>query len=160
MEIRRLQENDYTLLASAIQSLIPEDERDGGVASDAHLRRALRNPSCYFIVCLIDSAPAGYLSAFGFPAIDDDCSQVYLYDIVVAEKHRRKGIGSRMIEELKRHCRMDGADHIWLGTSLENVVAQRTFEGTGARKVSETYIEYVYSLDEDHTYQPIQPERE
>ena len=151
MEIRRLQEDDYVLLASAVQSLIPEVERDGGVASQAHLRRALANTACYFIVCLIDSAPAGYLSAFRFPAIDEDCSQVYLYDIVVDEKHRRKGIGSRMIEELKRHCKMDGADHIWLGTSLENEAAQKTFEKTGARKISETYIEYVYPLDEGRT---------
>ena len=146
MEIKRLQRDDYALLASVIRSLIPEDERDGGVASDAHLRRALENTACYFIVCLIDSIPVGYLSAYGFPAIDADCSQVYLYDIIVDERHRREGIGSRMIEDLKKRCEADGADHIWLGTSLENEAAQRTFEGTGARKVSETYIEYVYPL--------------
>ena len=151
MEIRRLQSDGYVLLASAIQSLIPRDERDGRVASDAHLRRALENPACYFIICLIDSMPVGYLSAYGFPAIDTDCSQVYLYDIIVAEGHRRKGIGSRMIEELKVHCEADGADHIWLGTSLENEAAQRAFEGTGARKVSETYIEYVYSFNGGRT---------
>jgi aminoglycoside 3-N-acetyltransferase I len=146
MEIRRLQKDDYALLASAIQSLIPEDERDGRVGSDTHLRRALENTACYFIVCLLDSIPVGYLSAYGFPAVHADCSHVYLYDIIVDERHRRKAIGSRMIEDLKKRCEADGADHIWLGTSLENEAAQRTFEGTGARKVSETYIEYVYPL--------------
>jgi aminoglycoside 3-N-acetyltransferase I len=146
MEIRRLQSDDWALLASAIQLLIPENERNGGAASDTHLRRALENPACYFIVCLIDSIPVGYLSAYGFPAVDADCSQIYLYDIIVEERHRRKGIGSRMIGELKKHCEADRADHIWLGTSLENDAAQRTFEGTGAQKVSETYIEYVYPL--------------
>ncbi|HEX9988194.1 MAG TPA: GNAT family N-acetyltransferase [Chloroflexia bacterium] len=149
MEIRRLQGSDYALLASAIQALIPEEERDGGVASAAHLKRALENTACYFIVCLLDSNPVGYLSAFGFPAIDNDCSQVYLYDIVVDEQHRRKGIGSRMIEELKGQCKQDGADHIWVGTSLDNEPAQKTFEGTGAERERETYIEYIYSLDED-----------
>lgn len=149
MEIRRLQGGDHALLAAAIQALIPEDERGGSVASDAHLERALENPACYFIVCLRDSTPVGYLSAFGFPAIDDDCSQVYLYDVVVDEQHRRKGIGSRMIETLKRHCKEDGADHIWVGTSLENDAAQKTFEGTGAIKERETYIEYIYLLNED-----------
>ena len=148
MEIRRLQADDHALLASAIRSLIPEDERGGGVASDAHLERALRDAGCYFIVCLSGSVPVGYLSAFSFPAIDSDCSQVYLYDIVVDEGHRRRGVGAGMIEELKRLCKADGADHIWLGTSLENEPAQKTFEKTGARKVSETYIEYVYPLDE------------
>jgi ribosomal protein S18 acetylase RimI-like enzyme len=146
MEIRRLQGDDYALLASAVRSLIPEGERGGGVASDAHLRRALEDPACYFIVCLVDSTPVGYLSAYGFPAVDADCPRVYLYDITVEESHRRRGIGSRLIAELKRHCEADGADHIWVGTALENEAAQRTFEGTGARKVSETYIEYIYPL--------------
>ena len=56
-----------------------------------------------------------------------------------------------MIEELKRYCKADGVDHIWLGTSLENEAAQKTFERTGARKVSETYIEYVYPLEGGRT---------
>ena len=148
MEIRRLGSGDHTLLASAIQLLIPEDERDGRVASDAHLKQALGGTACYFIVCLNDSIPVGYLSAFRFPAIEDGGFKVYLYDIIVDESHRRKGIGSRMIEVLKRHCKEDGAGHIWLGTSLENEAAQKTFEGTGARKIRETFIEYVYSLEE------------
>ena len=151
MEVRRLQSDDYELLASAIRTLIPEDERDGGVASDVHLRRALENPACYFIVCLVDSTPVGYLSAYGFPAVDADCIQVYLYDIVVAESHRRRGIASRMIEELKRYCEEDEADHIWVGTALENEPAHRTFERTGAQKVGETYIEYIYPLGGDRT---------
>jgi aminoglycoside 3-N-acetyltransferase I len=149
MEIIRLQGGDYALLATAIRTLIPEDERDRGVASDAHLERTLENKACYFIVCLIDSTPVGYLSAFGFPSIDCDASQVYLYDIIVDEEHRRKGIGSALVEELKRYCRDDGADHIWVGTSLENEPARKTFERTGAIKERETYVEYMYPLDED-----------
>ena len=62
-----------------------------------------------------------------------------------------EGISSQMIEELKQHCWGDGVNHIWLGTSLENEAAQKTFERTGARKVSETYIEYIYPLDEGRT---------
>lgn len=148
MEVRRLQGSDYALLSAAIQALVPEEERDGGVASDAHLRQALENPACYFILCTLDSAPVGYLSAFAFPAIDYDASQVYLYDIVVDERHRRKGIASQMIEALKSHCKQNGADHIWVGTSLDNEPAQKTFEATGATKERETYIEYIYLLDE------------
>ncbi len=61
MEIKRLQGSDYALLASAVQSLIPEEERDGGVASDSHLMRALEDTACYFIVCVIDSILSGLI---------------------------------------------------------------------------------------------------
>lgn len=146
MEIRRLGDGDHAILALAIETLIPEDERGGTVASEAHLKKALAVPSNYFIVCLIDSSPVGYLSAFSFPAMHADRSLVYLYDVVVAERCRRNGIGSDLIEELKNLCRSDGVDHIWLGTSLENHAGQRTFMRTGGQNVGETYIEYVYPL--------------
>ncbi|RUR79176.1 hypothetical protein PCC6912_33500 [Chlorogloeopsis fritschii PCC 6912] len=109
--------------------------------------RALGDKNCYFIVCLIDSSPVGYLSAFRFPTVKNDVFYVYLYDIIVDEKFRNKGLGSRMIAELQRHCKEDRVEQIWVGTSLENEVAQKTFERTGAQKVSETYVEYIYRIN-------------
>ncbi|MBE9189542.1 GNAT family N-acetyltransferase [Gloeocapsopsis crepidinum LEGE 06123] len=147
MEIRRLQENDHELLASALWLLIPESER-GSVASHAYLKQALGCKNCYFLLCLVDSTPVGYLSAFRFPAVENTSFQVYLYDIVVDARFRRKGIGTRMIEELKKCCIEDQVSRIWVGTSLDNEAAKRAFEITGARKVRETYIEYIYDLDE------------
>ena len=147
MQLRRLQEGDEALLAEVIESLIPEEEREGKLASQAHLRQALSNPAHYFIVCLIDSTPAGYLSAFRFPNIDQDNFQVYLFEIEVGETYRRKGIASGMIEELKRLCQSDNVSHIWVGTELANTAAQRTYERAGAERIQETYIEYNIDLD-------------
>jgi hypothetical protein len=65
MEVRRLGENDLDLLVSAIQRLVPEENRRDNINSDTFLHRALRDKSCYFIVGLIDSVPVGYLSAYG-----------------------------------------------------------------------------------------------
>ena len=88
----------------------------------------------------------GYLSAHRFPAVESDGFCVYLYDLVVDEAHRRAGIASTLIDRLKTLCSESGVEHIWVGTSLDNHAAQRTFEATGANKVSETYVEYVYRL--------------
>ncbi|WP_369792524.1 GNAT family N-acetyltransferase [Gloeocapsa sp. PCC 7428] len=102
METRRLHENDLELLASAIWLLIPEEDRSDNIASDAYLKQALTDKNCYFILSEIDSTLIGYLSAFRFPAVETTSFQVYLCDIVVDKNFRRKGIGTRMIEELKR----------------------------------------------------------
>lgn len=147
MEIRRLQKNDCELLASAIWLLIPEEDRARSVASHDYLKQALASQDCYFILCVVDSTPVGYLSAFRFPVVQHNSFQVYLYDIVVDERFRRKGIGTRMIEELKKLCLEEQVSRIWVGTSLENEAAKRTFAVTGARQVQETYIEYIYYLD-------------
>ena len=152
MEIRRLQPSDYLVLASAIRLLVPlvSDEPMGNqVIDESYLEQVLGDRNCYYLLCLDDSSPVGYLSAFRFPSVETADFQVYLYDIVVAEGSRQQGIGARMIEELKRYCREDNVNYMWVGTSLDNLAAQRTFERTGARKVSQTYTEYIYEFDEN-----------
>ncbi len=149
MEIRRLQVSDYLLLASAIQILVPlvsDEPINNQTIDNSFLKQALSDKNCYYILCLDNSTPVGYLSAFRFPAVETADFQIYLYDIAVDERFRQCGLGSRMIEELKRHCREDKVDFIWVGTSLDNEAAQKTFEKTGARKVSETYVEYTYEF--------------
>jgi ribosomal protein S18 acetylase RimI-like enzyme len=108
----------------------------------------LARRDCYFIVCLVDTTPVGYLSAYRFPEVESASFFVYLFDIIVDERFRRKGIGSRMIEELKKQCREDQVGWIEVGTAVENQAAQRTYEGTGARKV-ETCVGYLYLLNEE-----------
>ena len=152
MEVRRLQASDYLLLASAIRILVPlvsDEPINNQIIDESYLKQVLGDKNCYYILCLDDSTPVGYLSAFRFPAIETAEFQIYLYDIAVDEKFRQRGVGSRMIEELKRHCREDKVNYVWVGTSLDNIAAQRTFEKTGARKVGETYVEYIYEFDEN-----------
>jgi ribosomal protein S18 acetylase RimI-like enzyme len=152
VEIRRLQESDYLVLASAIRLLVPlvsDESINNQIIDESFLKQALGDKNCYYILCLDDSTPVGYLSAFRFPAVETADFQIYLYDIAVDERFRRRGLGARMIEELKRHCREDKVNYVWVGTSLDNEAAQRTFEKTGARKVSETYVEYIYKFDEN-----------
>ena len=146
MEIRRLQSSDYDILASAISILVPEEDRSNNVNRTAHLQDALARRDCYFIVCLANSIPVGYLSAYCFPNVENADFHVYLFDIIVAEQHQRAGIGSRLIEELKRQCLADGVARIWVGTALENAAAQRLYERTGGQR-SETCVEYIYELE-------------
>lgn len=146
MEVRRLDVDDILLLETAVRDLLaPEGHFDGGASRD-HLAGALADRTSYFLVCVIDSVPVGFLSAYGFPAVDHDGCLAYLYDIVVRAEHRRRGIAARLLEALKYRCRTDGVTRIWVGTSLENHAARRAFEATGAVQVSETYAEYSYDL--------------
>jgi hypothetical protein len=51
-----------------------------------------------------------------------------------------------LVESLLQACRDDGVMLVWAGTARDNVAAQRTFEAAGGRRVSETYVEYEFSL--------------
>lgn len=146
MEIRRLQPNEHDLLALAIQLLVPEEDRSNSANRAANLQAALDRPDCYFVVCLVDATPVGYLSAYRFPNVENADLHVYLFDIIVDNRYQQAGIGTRLIEELKRLCYADGVARIWCGTALENTAAQRLYERTGAAKV-EICVEYIYELE-------------
>ena len=148
MEIRRLQQHDHDLLASAIELLVPEEDRQNNIGRAAHLQAALARQDCYFIVCLVDATPVGYVSAYCFPNVENADLHVYVFDIIVDERYQRTGIGSQLIEELKRQCLADGVCRIWVGTAIENMAAQRLYERTGAAKV-ETCVEYIYDIEQE-----------
>ena len=56
---------------------------------------------------------------------------MFLYEIAVAESHRRRGIGTRMIAELKAICWAQNVMKIWVPTGRSNVAATRLYASTG-----------------------------
>lgn len=149
MEIRRLRRPDVALLAEAVKSIVEPGDDGDGPASIEHLETALAEANTYLFVCFVDGRPVGYLSAYRFPATDHDGFLVYLYDVTVHRDYRRRGIGAQLVDALKRECHADDVTEIWVGTSITNAAAQRTFESTGAKRVSDTYVEYIYDLGDD-----------
>lgn len=44
----------------------------------------------------------GGLVAYEFQKFEHERSEIYIYDLAVAEAHRRRGIATALIEELKK----------------------------------------------------------
>ena len=108
------------------------------------MRRLLGRDENYLYLAKVEGRPVGFLIAHRFPRVDRDRDMVYLYEIDVATEHRRRGIGTRMIELLKEDCRGDGVLKIWVGAESDNVAARELYEKTGARLEGQTYAEYTY----------------
>ena len=142
MDILRLSQDDAELLRSTVRQLLGSDPGP----DQRHLTTALGRSDCYFLVAREEESPIGFLSAFRFPSVEEASDLVYLYDLVVAPVYRRRGIATQLIETLVANCRDHGVVSIWAGTAVENLAARGAFEKTGARRVSETYAEYVYAL--------------
>ena len=148
VSVDRLGPPDARRLGDTLESLVPEHERGGPVPPHEYLANLLTSPSCYVFLARRGTDAVGYLSAYRFPRLEQPGEQVYLFDIVVAPGARRSGIGRRLVESLLQACRRDGVALVWVGTGLENLAAQRTFEAAGGRRISETYVEYHFLLAE------------
>jgi ribosomal protein S18 acetylase RimI-like enzyme len=144
--VERLGSSDAQRLVFALESLIPDQERGGPVPPTEYLARLLASPVCYVFLAWRGAQAVGYLSAYRFPRLEQPGQQVYLFDVLVVPRARHRGVGRGLVDSLLDACRRDGVGLVWAGTALDNVAAQRTFEAAGGRRVSETYVEYHFSL--------------
>jgi len=72
--------------------------------------------------------------------------QMFLYELMVDEPFRRRGIGTAMIEALLRDCRERGFGEVFVLTDPGNATAVRLFQSTGALTETPADRMYVYPL--------------
>jgi ribosomal protein S18 acetylase RimI-like enzyme len=144
MEIRRLRAGDEASAIAAIHRLKPAAERPGHDASPEHMRELLARDENYLYIASVETVPVGFLLAYRVPRVDRDQDMIYLYEIGVLPEHRRRGIGSKMVQLLKEECRSRNVMEVWVGTEADNVAARALYESTGAKCQGETYAEYSY----------------
>src|SRR5688500_11565242 len=70
--------------------------------SEAYLRKLLAGDSFLALAAVMDGAVVGGLAAYELRKFERERSEIYIYDLAVAEPYRRAGIATALIEELKR----------------------------------------------------------
>lgn len=86
--------------------------------SQAYLQELLASDSFIAIAALDDGAVVGGLAAYELRKFERERSEIYLYDLAVADSHRRRGIATALIEELKRIASARGAWVVFVQADL------------------------------------------
>lgn len=74
-----------------------------------YLRGLLGDPTFIALAAVEKGRVAGGLAAYVLRKFEQERSEIYIYDLAVAEDHRRKGIATALIEELRRIALTIGA---------------------------------------------------
>ncbi len=74
----------------------------------------------------------------------DGRTAVFLYELEVAERARRRGLGRALVEEAKRIGREAGAFEMYVLTESENTAANKLYEVTAA--AAETAVMWTWML--------------
>ena len=74
----------------------------GAVPSDEYLSSLLAGPIFISLVALHGQEVVGGLAAYVLEKFEQNRREIYIYDLAVAEPHRRKGIATQLIRELQR----------------------------------------------------------
>ena len=81
----------------------------GDQPSSAYLERLLGGECFIALVALEGGEVIGGLAAYELRKFEQERSELYIYDLAVRAEHRRRGIATALIDELKRVAVVRGA---------------------------------------------------
>ncbi len=112
-DIRQLTSGDTALMAELLDvfgEAFDDPQSYGGARPGAdYLARLLGRDSFIALVALKGEAVVGGLAAYELHKFEQARSEIYIYDLAVAEAHRRRGIATALIEALRPIAAQRGA---------------------------------------------------
>ncbi len=98
--------------------------------------RFLGEPGHHLLVAYVDGQPAGMVTGVELTHPDKG-TEMFLYELGVAEPYRRRGIGRALVDALRELARERGCYGMWVLTERENAAAMGTYRGAGAGAASD-----------------------
>ena len=138
MKVRRLGPGDIEAMRdlNALYADAFEDHetyrRD--TPDDAWLARQLAKPATILLVTEIDGRIVGGLTAYELAKLEAARSEIYLYDLAVADAHRRRGIGTALIEELQHIAADTGTWALFVQADYADPPAVALYTRLGVRE--------------------------
>lgn len=101
---------------------------------DDYLHGLLDNPYIFALTAEEDGAVIGGLTAYELPKLERQCSEIYIYDLAVAETQRRLGVATMLIDHLKAIARARGAWVIYVQADYGDDPAIALYTKLGTRE--------------------------
>ncbi len=101
-----------------------------GPADERSTRRFLNKDGHHLLVAYEQDHPAGFVSGVEVTHPDKG-TEMFLYEIAVEEKFRRRGLGRALVETLASLAKERGCYGMWVLTDPENKAALATYEHSG-----------------------------
>ena len=131
LRIRRLREAEAPLAAEAIRIL--KDAGDAHPAPrDAEAWRTwLGQNHNILLVSTLEGSPVGFGVGYLLERVDEERPMLFFYELEVAEAHRRCGIGTQLVEEMKAVAQAHKVRKLWVQTDPENGPANALYRKAG-----------------------------
>ncbi|CDM69386.1 Hypothetical protein CM240_2243 [Clostridium bornimense] len=144
MDILRCTINNVDLVIEAINKIKKAEDLNTIEANT--VTRFLNNDNNYFFVALDENNVVGYAIVYRQVSLDSLNDVMCLYDIKVLKKHRAKGIGELIINEIKKICESENILKLWMPTNIRNIPASILCKKTGAM-AKELGNEVIYTYE-------------
>jgi len=138
LEIRRLTPSDETSMRH-LNTVFAEAFNDvetytQAPPEDAYLRDVLSKDHVVVLAALKGAEVVGGLVAYELHKLERARSEFYIYDLAVAESHRRQGVATRLIERLRKIAHARGAWVAFVQADYGDDPAIALYDKLGARE--------------------------
>jgi len=112
--------------------------------SPTYLERMLKKENTIFMVAKYEDHIIGGLTAHELASAYSEANEVYVYDLAVHPDFQRKGIGTRLIDELKKISCEKGDKEIFLQADIDDTQAIGFYKKIGG--VPENVIHFTFQF--------------
>ena len=95
---------------------------------DAYLHERLASPGFFALAAWQGAQVIGGIAGYVLPKFEQPRRELYIYDLAVAEPHRRRGVAMAMIDELRALARRLDAEVIFVQADVEDGPALKLYE--------------------------------
>lgn len=106
----------------------------GNQPSDAYLQQLLGSHHFIALAALKNGEVVGGLTAYELKKFERIRSEIYIYDLAVAAAHRREGVATALIQELKKSAAARAAYVIFVQADMNDAAAIALYSKLGIRE--------------------------
>jgi aminoglycoside 3-N-acetyltransferase I len=110
------------------------DTYQHAVPSNEYLRALLSTPQFVALVAVSEGEVIGGLAAYVLEKFEQERREIYIYDLAIQERYRRKGIATGLLHELKNVARQCGAYVIYVQADKADDAAIGLYESMGRKE--------------------------
>lgn len=154
VRIKQITESDLeqmeALMAVFGKAFSEEETYTANRPGRSYLHSLLAGDFFIALVAIDGEKVVGGLAAYVLKKFEQERSEIYIYDLAVAKTHRRKGIATALIEELKVIAASRGAYLIFVqaDTGIEDRPAIELYSKLGAR---EDILHFEIAIEDEHS---------
>lgn len=119
------------------------ESKDFQLPATRWLEKLLQDEKTFFIAAFAGEELAGGLTAYILPSVYTQSSSVYLYDLAVISALQRKGIGRKLLQELKSYCSNMGYRELFVQAEAEDLHAIEFYRATGGNPENALQFSYI-----------------
>ena len=101
--------------------------------------RFLTDPNHHLLIAYDNGVPVGFVSGVEVTHPDKG-TEMFLYELGVAEDHRRRGVGRNLVERLAGIASDRDCYGMWVLTDAANAAALATYERAGANREGDPQV--------------------